>query len=265
VILGSLIENLSHGRNVKGAVSGVYDAQPEEGPTADLQFSLEVTLKPGDQPQHLIPTRTHLYIYVSTVSNPTWKDILASFAKTSAELRGARLLRALSRASFYDSLRIAYMGILWPNFSIDLVAAALRQREFARRITGPECEGIDSPGSLMNATSRYHKFLLLMKRSKDKKNKKIPLVPTMDIDLSWHTHQLYAVAYRSWCVQHLGMAVNHDDTVSEEDLNPSFKETVSAWAKAYREPYTNERPPKPAGKLSGLFKSSKGKQCLPII
>ena len=122
----------------------------------------------------------HLRVYADKAQNPTWTDIIQSFKQTTAEPRGARLLRMLSRGNLMNSFQIAYMGILWKDLSIDLVAASLRQREFARKITGDDC-GVDDPSALLNAATRYHKFLLLMKRKP--KEKKVSLVPTLDIDL----------------------------------------------------------------------------------
>jgi len=190
---------------------------------------------------------------------PSWKDVDYSFDQTMAQLKGARLLRMLSRGNLFISMRIAYQGILYKDFSIDLVAAALRQREFAKKITAPELESFDSPNALDIATTRYHKFLLLMNRKSggnSAKNKKFSLVPTLDIDLCWHTHQLFSVEYRDWCISHLGTAVNHDDTVAKENLDAGLKETTNAWTNAYRESYNgNGNPSKP--KKFGLFSRRK--------
>jgi hypothetical protein len=181
-------------------------------------------------------TLPHLRSYVETAKEPTWPEIVQSFRKTIDELKRARLLRMLSRGNFLNTMQIGYMGILWQDLSIDLVAASLRQREFAKKITGSECSGIEDPAALLNSTKRYHKFLFLISRVS---KKKIALVPTLDIDLSWHTHQLSAVSYRDWCIKHFGIAVNHDDTVGKESLDVGLRETTQAWFDAYCEPYTS--------------------------
>ena len=213
---------------------------------------------PGAPPEKIPPARTHLSTYVSGVRNPTWTDILASFQQTITQLKGARLYRMLSRASFFNSLSLAYRGILWRDFSIDLVAAALRQREFSKKIISPELREIDTPSALFRATIRYHKFLLLNSR-KEKKGRKVGLVPTLDIDLCWHTHQLFAVSYRAWCIEHLGTALNHDDTVAKEDLDKGLEDTSQAWSKAYRENYAKTSGSAAKGGLSGLFSRRKSK------
>lgn len=215
---------------MKGAIIGVYDSTPpEEIARVDLQVILQTVLIPNDKIEHkALGQKPHLAIYAATAKNPKWSDILESFQKTTSELKKARLLRMLSRGNLFLSIRTAYMGILWRDLSIDLVAASLRQREFATKITSNACKGIDTPQALQRSTTRYHKFLLLMNRKSNSKDRKIALVPTLDIDLSWHTHQLNAVSYREWCVEHLGVAVNHDDTVAKENLDNGLRETTQA-------------------------------------
>lgn len=214
----------------------MHESKPDETAKFDLGFVLETVLYHSQRP----PTRPHLSLYVASAQNVCWKDILNSMKKTTAELKGARIMRLLSRPSLFQSLEIAYMGIVWRDLSIDLVAAALRQREFSKKIVSEDCAGIDIPLALFKATTRYHKFLLLMKRKRDGDKKKVALVPTLDIDLCWHTHQLYAVSYRQWCIEHLGVAINHDDTVGKEVLNSGLRETSLAWYDAYRESYSTD-------------------------
>ena len=224
----------------------MHDDNAEEDAKANLSFPLETTLRRDPQTP---PTRPNLGLYVNSVRNPNWKDILTSFKKTTAELKGARLLRALTRGNLFTSLQYAYMGILWRDLSIDLVAAALRQREFAIKITSPELAALDTPLALFKATTRYHKFLLLMRRKRE--GKRVALVPTLDIDLCWHTHQLSTGEYRKWCVEHLGLAINHDDTVGKQTLDSGLRETSAAWYEAYRETYSTENVTQ--SKTKGLF------------
>ena len=80
------------------------------------------------------------------------------------------------------------------------------------------------------------------RKTSGKHKKSIGLVPTFDIDLCWHTHQLHSVSYRQWCIEHLGVAVNHDDTVGQESLDNGLRETTSAWYDAYRESYVPNEP-----------------------
>lgn len=131
------------------------------------------------------------------------------------------------------------ISISKPQFSLDLVPASLRQREFTTRIIH-ECRGIDSAAELEKAISRYHKFLRLMRNKNKITGKSIPLVPTLDVDLAWHTHQLYPHSYREYCLRFVGRLVNHDDTFEKEVIGNGLRETSLAWLKAYNEPYTTK-------------------------
>lgn len=189
---------------------------------------------------------TALYRYIRTpdrnnASPHSWKGFFAEFQGTVKELKHTGWWENVKRRNIFARLRAAYQGIVWRDLSIDLVAAALRQRGFAQKITGEECAGIDSPVALTHAITRYHKFMLLLKRRDDgKKKKQQPLVPTLDIDLCWHTHQLHAVEYRAWCGEHLERLINHDDTISKGNLKDGLRDTSLDWYEAYREPYTTD-------------------------
>ncbi|KAF8658887.1 hypothetical protein AX16_001961 [Volvariella volvacea WC 439] len=50
-----------------------------------------------------------------------------------------------------------------------------------------------------HAIARYHAFLDLMWSSPASF-----FVPTLDIDLAWHTHQLMSPKYESDCMEHVG-------------------------------------------------------------
>lgn len=219
---------------MKGAISGIADPKPEETANVDFHYIFNMVLQPFQQPRR----RTHLALYINSDSDPTWANLDKFFKKTIEDFKGPRILRALSRTTFFDALRISYMGIMWRDLSIDLVAASLRQREFSKKITSSELSAIDTTNALSRATTRYHKFLMLLKRNSTKKG--ASLVPTLDIDLCWHTHQLYAVSYRQWCIKHLEIAINHDDTVGSAELDKGLGDTIRAWYNAYREPYMPE-------------------------
>ncbi|KAH7907153.1 hypothetical protein BJ138DRAFT_532838 [Hygrophoropsis aurantiaca] len=47
-------------------------------------------------------------------------------------------------------------------------------------------------------------------------------VPTLDIDLAWHTHQLMAKEYQNDCATLVGRYVDHDNKVEEGHLATAF-------------------------------------------
>jgi len=178
--------------------------------------------------------------YICTTTHPSWNELISSFRLTTRHLKSTRRWQKISRKSIFSSLRLSYKDLLWRRLSIDLVAASLRQREFARKITGPESKSLDCPLALSHAIFRYSKFLQLMKRQGPSPHKHITFVPTLDIDLCWHTHQLSPRAYREWCLSHLSRPINHDDTIGVADLDKALRETSLTWLKEYSEGYTTD-------------------------
>ncbi|KAF9222788.1 hypothetical protein BS17DRAFT_755176 [Gyrodon lividus] len=124
-------------------------------------------------------------------------------------------------------------------FSIDLVGAVLRQASFVHKMAEL---GWSQPGFfsdeedmvvLQHCAARYHAFLGLMADSPGSF-----FVPTLDIDLAWHTHQLMAKQYHSDCKSLVGRYVDHDDKVEEDHLATAFDITCRAWNDRYGLPYT---------------------------
>ena len=52
------------------------------------------------------------------------------------------------------------------------------------------------------------------------------LVPTLDIDLMWHTHQLWNYGYFKDCLESpCHTRIDHDDTVDENKLDDGYEYT----------------------------------------
>ncbi|KAI6008032.1 hypothetical protein EDC04DRAFT_2777713 [Pisolithus marmoratus] len=85
---------------------------------------------------------------------------------------------------------------------------------------------------LKHCIARYKGFLGLMTNSPGSF-----FVPTLDIDLAWHTHQLIAQRYDEECMELVGRYVDHDDKVEENKLATSFDVTCRAWQNQYGLPY----------------------------
>jgi Glycine-rich domain-containing protein-like len=142
---------------------------------------------------------------------------LASFATMRLEER-------LSNCSICDTSSA---------FSTNLVSASIRQRGFAEKMANDLFLGLDSPSNLEKAIARYRRFMFV-DIDMDTEN---GIVPTTDIDLVWHTHQLFPVEYRRWCFENLNKYVNHDDTVAQSDLAVGLEQTVDIWQEKYGEKY----------------------------
>ena len=212
----SFVFENSHRRQVKGLI---FD-------TAKRDSAVDIS---ADIDQFLQSENFHTLFYKRSSS---WVEIERVFEATSRDISK----RAGPRGhQIFNTIRLAYMGNVWSDLSVDLVAAATRQREFAIKITSFECNELDTPVGLKNACIRYHRFLRLLNSGQPEMR-----VPTLDIDLCWHTHQLVPFRYREWCVENLGRAIDHDDTIADGDLKAALRETSLAWLTAYGEPYTTE-------------------------
>ncbi|KAH8920909.1 hypothetical protein BT69DRAFT_1352019 [Atractiella rhizophila] len=151
-----------------------------------------------------------------------------------------------------------------PFGSLELVGAVNRQFEFVRSLHSihwldPRKFETDQT-TLVLAIARYHAWIDLMSSAS------VPggaLVPTLDIDLVWHTHMLDAKAYREQLLNALGRIPNHDDRIEENALSNAFEQTAKAWMGRFGVPYTTCGCVLPEGeqtlssKLKDRFKSSK--------
>lgn len=85
---------------------------------------------------------------------------------------------------------------------------------------------------LDEAITRYRKFLYLKRL-----NPQLYVVPMYDIDLIWHTHQLFPEAYRRDMIANLHQVLHHDDTTQDRTANSklstSDQETRHKWYELY--------------------------------
>ncbi|KAF9643717.1 hypothetical protein BDM02DRAFT_3191302 [Thelephora ganbajun] len=123
-------------------------------------------------------------------------------------------------------------------FSLDLVGAVLRQNAFTEKM---HQLGWSQPGffeskedeiALHHCVARYHAFLDLITSAPTSF-----FVPTLDIDIAWHTHQLLPQKYGDDCRKYIERFVNHDDKVEESHLSNAFDITCRAWEQRFGIPY----------------------------
>jgi hypothetical protein len=103
------------------------------------------------------------------------------------------------------------------SVSLDVVGAAMRQCKFASQME--ELGWTDKlyvgshPELITSSITQYHLFLDLFAHNPSR-----ALVPTLVVDLAWHTHMLNAEAYRADTMRLFGRYMNHDDKVEEGRL-----------------------------------------------
>ena len=119
------------------------------------------------------------------------------------------------------------------SLSYDLMAAVRRQSKFFYQVSLPHYH---DDRFLQQAVARYRKLLSLKARHRD-----ALLVPSYDIDVVWHTHQLHPVSYKHDTEALLGRMLNHDDSL--DDRSPgsaqqdAYKTTRQLWLGTYQEHY----------------------------
>ena len=116
----------------------------------------------------------------------------------------------------------------------DLIASAACQASFLWQVSGPRF--LDD-AFLEAGIEEYYKFLLLKNDSKV-----LPLVPTYQIDLMWHTHILVNCRqYAEDCARIRGGPFHHDDSLNDREpgakLDQAFIATSNLWKKTYGTEY----------------------------
>ncbi|KAJ5922114.1 hypothetical protein N7516_009817 [Penicillium verrucosum] len=119
----------------------------------------------------------------------------------------------------------------WDNsspFAIDLIGAVIRQGTFVDKMDN--IGWIRSPNvrsTMTHFISKYGVFFQIMT-----KNKGHAVVPTLDVDLIWHTHQLSPIRYYTFSTARMeGVFINHDDKIDEIKLNDAFAWTSRQYQK----------------------------------
>lgn len=89
---------------------------------------------------------------------------------------------------------------------------------------------------LQEAVARYKGFLYLIKTNRERSLKRF-CVPTYDVDLIWHTHQLHPVSYCNDMEKLIGKVLEHDDTDSDrgkgKKLDTGFSKTTAQWEETF--------------------------------
>ncbi|KAJ5514492.1 hypothetical protein N7463_004044 [Penicillium fimorum] len=128
------------------------------------------------------------------------------------------------------------MSRYWENlgpFSLDLVGAVIRQGTFVDKMD--QIDWLHSPtvfNTMDRLIKKYEVFFQIMLD-----NPRNMAVPTLDVDLAWHTHQLspsryYEHSTMSPSISNLHVFIDHDDKVDEGKLSDGFAWTSKMYRRA---------------------------------
>eukprot|EP00736_Rhodelphis_marinus_P011591 Rmarinus@m.26121 len=115
------------------------------------------------------------------------------------------------------------------KISYDLASAAQRQGSFVYQVSLPHYY---DPKWLKIGLLRYRAWLALKKQHRE-----VFLVPTYDIDLMWHTHQLHPLRYKEDMMKFLGFFLPHDDTDTDRSQGSKLHQGGEATANLYSTTY----------------------------
>ncbi|KAK5634944.1 hypothetical protein RRF57_010656 [Xylaria bambusicola] len=129
------------------------------------------------------------------------------------------------------------MSRYWGNsspFALELGGAVMRQGIFTEKMY--KIDWLHSPAARETMTRlimKYERFTNIMG-----KNPTNIAVPTLDVDLAWHTHQLSPASYYQWMVSKTTYFVDHDDKIEEGKLSTAFEWTSKTYQELYGEVYS---------------------------
>lgn len=129
------------------------------------------------------------------------------------------------------------MSRYWENFSpfaLDLCGATMRQGIFSEKMY--KIDWLHSPAAretMDRLCIKYQRFVTIMAE-----NPRGIAVPTLDVDLAWHTHQLSPAAYYAYTKTATKKFIRHDDKVDEDNLKRGFEWTSKTYQEKYGEVYS---------------------------
>ncbi|KAH6628758.1 hypothetical protein F5144DRAFT_537475 [Chaetomium tenue] len=129
------------------------------------------------------------------------------------------------------------MARYWDNhspFALDLCSAIMRQGVFVEKMH--KIDWLHSPAAratMERLVAKYHRFFDIMAKYPHS-----VAVPTLDVDLAWHTHQLSPGAYYQYSVAKTEKFIDHDDKIDEDALSAHIAWTSKTYRDMYGEVYS---------------------------
>lgn len=146
----------------------------------------------------------------------------------------------VSRGPLVPRARLAtrkMMSRYWDNTSIfvmELGGAVIRQSVFVDKMHGIDWLHSPAARETMNRLLlKYSRFIHIIAA-----NPLHTAVPTLDVDLGWHTHQLSPKQYSDYTLKKCAKFIDHDDKMDEDALSTGFEWTSKTYEKLFQEVYS---------------------------
>jgi hypothetical protein len=120
------------------------------------------------------------------------------------------------------------------SFKFALPSAVHRQFSFAKKMH--DYGWLHAPfveSTINRARARYEMFLLIVSESPNAQ-----IVPTPEVDLVWHTHQLSPQKYHDFCLWRIGRLYNHDDSNTYTRVESDNGTSKTIWENRFGTPYS---------------------------
>jgi hypothetical protein len=129
------------------------------------------------------------------------------------------------------------MSRYWENtsiFALELGGAVLRQSVFVDKMH--DLDWLHSPvarSTMDRLVVKYTRFIEIIATYPRR-----VAVPTLDVDLAWHTHQLSPRSYFNYTMLKCKKFIDHDDKMDEDDLSTGFEWTSKTYQKHFKQVYS---------------------------
>ncbi|KAF7902962.1 hypothetical protein EAF00_002864 [Botryotinia globosa] len=117
------------------------------------------------------------------------------------------------------------MSRYWQNssiFALELGGAVIRQSVFVDKMASLDwLHSMAARETMSRLLTKYERFIEIMRL-----HPKEVCVPTLDVDLAWHTHQLSPKQYYEYTFSKCQKFIDHDDKMEEDALSTAFEWTT---------------------------------------
>ncbi|GKU07096.1 unnamed protein product [Fusarium langsethiae] len=192
--------------------------------------------------QHVLRTQIQGLLDYPDPENPPTMETIRKLVETKAllnqsALRTINIAPTKSVPAFSRVVTRKMMSRYWENFgpfALDLTGAVIRQGIFSEKMC--KLDWLHSPAAretMDRCCIKYERFMKIIT-----KNPRRVAVPTLDVDLAWHTHQLSPLAYYNYTTSKTLKFIRHDDKIEDDKLNEGFEWTSKIYQDTYDEVYS---------------------------
>ncbi|KAI1431765.1 hypothetical protein GGR50DRAFT_677727 [Xylaria sp. CBS 124048] len=231
---------LSHERPMPGTILDLETGKPKQ---------LQSTSKDKAQSDRTFVNRLIRHHLRSKLYDPLPKsldvirDTLAGALRNPDAIKkaeGVSLKDMMKRYRVSQTARFSVRKVMsryWGNsspFAVELAGAVFRQGIFTEKMH--KMDWLHSPAArstMDRLIVKYERFTKIMASCPDK-----IAVPTLDIDLAWHTHQLSPASYYVWMCSETKKFIDHDDKIEETRLSQAFEWTSKVYQQLFLEVYS---------------------------